>query len=831
MAEFTKLEQYKDQRANYPYPMEAEQDPKLKKEAEYALMQGRAMLADYQTNVFEIAATPGETKRTFRERHEYAAGTYPNSKLKDRVIGTGKGKKTRDGRHITKMNISWDTFPVISKMLDVMLEKNMKQDYDLDSLCVDDDSIQAKEADKAMLKYFISEDFKTLQKLTGYKPGLKIDPAAIGLVTETDVDLYFECGAYPFQREIASVAACNKTKLVSKYKVIQDGSFRDLITHALSGWKFEIDKTTATVKMRKVQIYNPETGACSVVLPYSESNDFENLSKCGEIRTITIKEARTEFPHLNAQQLIYMANCYSYLNPEYSSLIASAMGYGGNLWDASIDPINRCKILLFDYQWLGCDIEDYVKNEGKGIYKPVNFGYELTSDRKRKGDKHIQKKVIKKWAAKWVIGTDIVMHDIAEDIIWYGPDGDRCPGLDYFFTKTGSISLIERCISIQDDIDLANIKLRNALSSAIPAPRMVVQQGLLDNVFMNGIKVQPEANMATLRELGYLIVNAVDDDGKPIFTNQKLVDFLPIGVVEDINVFTGQIIAGINNLREVLGIAQGADGSTPQKYDGAKKTELSQASSNAALFPTFNCFQYLFEAGFNHAVKMWQIIAKDRKIKLNYSPLGQKNLKVLALDPEFTNADINIMLTLGATDQERQQMLTDIAQLKALGIQTGFQQGITTSEYIYLTETLKGGNIKQAMWVMAKIEQKKIAAQKAIDERNQQQNAADQKNSAAQAEINKRGTAVVSETQKRITIMLQEAEKRKTAIVTGMLKTYESETDPTPTGLYEKMMGDANNEIAMIAAQDQQQQQGGPQDEPEQPGAPDNEMQEQQQVA
>jgi hypothetical protein len=56
--------------------------------------------------------------------------------------------------------------------------------------------------------------------------------------------------------------------------------------------------------------------------------------------------------------------------------------------------------------------------------------------------------------------------------------------------------------------------------------------------------------------------------------------------------------------------------------------------------------------------------------------------------------------------------------------------------------------------------------------------------------------------------MLQEAEKRKTAVVTGMLKTYESETDPTPTGLYEQMIQDANKEIAMIVAQDQQGQQG-----------------------
>lgn len=823
---FQRIDTFAGQRANYPPPNDESISPALKQEKEYALIYGRSILCEMVSGAYEFTfqnptCNFGTEKRSMRVLHQYATGTYSTEKLKDSFIGKSPNKK-KNGKHITKVSISFDRLPVISKLYDVVREKNMKQAYDVDANCLDDDSIQAKEADKAMLKYLVQDDTKEIMRRTKFKPNTKLDPQAIGLATEADVDLYFECGAYVFDRELASIAACNKTKLVSNYKVIQDGTFDDLIRYGIAGWKYEIDKTTNTVKLVKIEIYNPELDICPVLIPYSTSNNFENLSKFGWIRTLTIKEIREKNPELGPEELIDLCRNYQYLNPEYGNLImgaySSANGY-------NIDPLNRCKVLVLDYQWLGVDIENYVKNDRRTLFVAKDFDFELDAKAKRNGDKHIQKKVIKKFAAEWVIGTNIMLkYGSDEDIVYYGPDGDRCPGLDFFVTKTGNISLVERSIAVQDDIDLANTKLRNALASAVPSPRMVIQTGLLDNVFLNNIKQQPEDNMATFRELGYLMVNAVDDDGKPIFTNQKLVDFLPMGIQEDINVFTGQILAGINNLREVWGIAQGADGSTPQKYDGVRKTELSAQSSNAALFPTFNCFQYLFEDGFTDCVKKWQIIAKDRNLKLNYSPLGQKNMQILALDKEFTNADLNVQLVLGSTDQELQDLLNDIKELRAIGIKSNFTQGITTSEYIYLSETIKSGNVKQALWVMAKVEQKKIAQQAATDQQNQQNNSNSQIASAEAAEQMKQQTVSIDAKEKRMTIVLQEAEKRITAASTALINDYAKEGGPAAQSTYQKIIDEAHLEIVGVLKQDNApQQQQSPDGQP--PQQPDDSQQ------
>jgi len=801
---FQRITDYVGQQDKTSFPSD-QIDPKLKNDKDYYMAFNNALMSQFVNNGCYLPYTFKEGTRTFQELYQYATGTQSTDKIKGLVIGEHKKK---NGRYITKRNISWASLPILPKMFDVIREKNMRQDYDIDATCIDDDSIQAKEADKSMLKYLVSEDAGEIMRITKFKPDTPLDPKALGLVNDADVDLYFQAGAYSFQREIACLAACNKTKLISNYKVVQDSLFDDLIIYGICGGATRIDPVSKAVKIIKYDFWNPELGMCPIILPYSNFNNFDDLSRFGVIRTMTIGQIKKENPHLSDAEIKYLAKCYSYLNPWYGGLLggsgffggASGIGTGDTM---NRDPINRCKVLVLDSQWLSENKENYIKTDGRSLFKNVNYDYKISDDRKRKGDKMITKKSIVKYTSSWIIGTDMFLsYGPAQDVPYYGEDGDKTPKLDCVFSKTGNISLAERCIALQDDIDVNNVQLRNCLSNVIPAPRMIIQQGLLDNVFLNNAKVEPEDGITTFKELGYLFVNAVDDFGRPIFTNQKLVDFLPMGVQEDINVFAGQILNAINNMREVLGIPQGVDGSTPNPYNGARKTELSMQSSNAALYPTFNCFQYWFETIFDDTVNKWQMIAKQADIKIGYSPLGQRNMQVLKLGKDFTNADFNIKVTMGPTDMELKAIMDDIVALKNQGIQTNFQLGITISEYLMLKEKVLSGNPKEAMYVMAKIEAKKIAKAEATAAANQQQNALDQQNSAAQAELNKQDTARIQGVEDRKTAIVVGADKRKTAASNQILKAHEKPDATPPTDQYQKIMDTANQEILPIILQD-----------------------------
>lgn len=723
--------QYASERENFGYPSD-EVSPELKKQKEYFLAVMNAQMADYYSNYCYIPYEWG-TKRTFTELQAYARGHQPVDKLKQSILG----KKRKDGRRITKMNVSWDTYYKLAQLFDVMREKNMKQEYDVDINCIDNDSIAAKNADKELLKFLIDRNTQDFLEQTSFKPNFQIDPQAMGMRTEADVDIYFETGGYTTQWEIAAKAACSKTKIESNYKVLQDATFDDLITNPLcgiTGWKTYIDPSTKIPKIRKVI-------AERAVVPYSDYNDFNDITRGGEFRIMSLADVRKENPSLTPNDIYYLAQCFQWLNApgllNRLSPLQNGTWSNADKWGA--DPVSRAKVLVLDYQWLSVDIETNIKNvfgNGGTMFKPVKMEYELDNKARRNGEQKIQKKVIRKYYSQWVVGTEYFLsYGTCEDTVYYGEDGNKTPRIDFFFTRTGNASLVERAVAIIDDIDLAIMKQRNALATMPAAPAMAIQKDLLENVFLNGILQQPEDIVQGLIERGILYYNGLDDEGKPLYFagGQKPIDFLDLTKIAGMLGMYGTHIANkVNELREMLGLQNGADAGATSPYQGLGQTELAFQSANASLYPTFNAYNYLFKAAFNDILKKWQIVAKDKDIPVNYSILGNKNLEIIKLSHPFSVAEFNADITIAPSVEERQRLLADITQLKALGTQTNGAQGLTTSEYMYVWKKVMAGNIDEAMFVLAQIEKyKKLEAQQQVSQ-NQQANIQDQQASAQQ---------------------------------------------------------------------------------------------------
>lgn len=725
---------YKGKRTEYPYPNDAI-DPILKREKEYYLAFNQALMADYSSNYCAIPYEFGQ-KRGFEELRSYARGQQTPDKLKRSLFG--EKRKDARGKYPTKMNVSFDTYYKLSQLFDAVRTKNMEQEYDVEVHCIDDDSIAAKNADREMLKFILDRNTQDFLRKTEYQPNLGLDPQAMGLRNEADVDRYFQSGGYTLQWEMACKAACAKTKMVSDFKVLQDATFDDLITNpfgGITGWKTYIEEATKLPKIRKVI---PE----NCIIPYSDKNDYSDITRAAEIRVMSLADVRKENPHLTANDLLYLAECFQWMNPEIRNRLSGMRNQrsgivNGYLNKYDVDPVSRCKVLVLDAQWLSVDIETNLKNEfgnGGGIYKPIPFDYQLDKKAARKGDKVVKKNVIKKYYSQWIIGTDYFLnYGICKDVVYYGEDGNKTPRVDYFFTRTGNASLIERSVAIVDDIDLMIIKQRNTLATLPAAPAIVIQKDLLENVFLNGILQQPEDIIQTLIERGVLYYNGLDDHGKPLYFagGQKPIDFLDLSkIFSSVSAFSAMILEKVNELREVWGLQNGADAGSASPYQGLGQTKLAFQAANASLYPTFNAFNYLFKAAFDDIIKKWQIVAKDREIPLTYSILGNKNLEILRLGRDFTNAEFNCAITIAPSLEEKQALLAEITQLKQLGSQTNGAQGLTTSEYIYVWRKVMAGNIEEAMYVLGEIEAKKRLEAQAINDKNVQDNAMVQQQSA-----------------------------------------------------------------------------------------------------
>lgn len=732
MAQYLKIEDYKGKRFNFPYPSDSI-DPALKLQKDWYYSVCNAMIADYANNYCYVPFEFG-TKRTFETLRAYATGQQGSSKLKDTVLGAHK--KRADGTYATKMNISWDNYYILPKMFDIMRDKNMQAEYDVEVSCIDKDSLATKEAEKSTLKYLLHPATQDFLSRSNYKLPTQSDPKNMGLQNEADVDLYFDTGGYTMQREMACIAASLKTKMVSNYKVTQDSTFDDLISVALTGWKTYIEKSTKLPKVRKVYIDR-------AIIPYSELNDFSDITRGAEIRVMTIADIRRENPSLTSAQLLFLAKSFSWYNPEYSRLVGTKGWYGrqneNNFGNFDTDPISRVKVMVLDAQWLSTDIETNIKNvrsDGDIFWKKAPYTFEQDKKSEKNGDEVIRKNTIRKYYAQWIIGTELFLDfGVCSDVVYYGEDGNKTPKLDYFFVKTGNASLVERCIALVDDIDLAIIKQRNTLATVPAAPGLAIQKDLIENVFLNGIRQQPEDILQALIERGVLYYNGLDDHGKPLYMagGAKPIDFLDVTkIVGVLKTYSDIVIEKVNEIREVLGIPQGADASTPQQYDGLGKTQLSMQASNSALYPTFNSYSYLFRNAFDDIIKKWQIVAKDTGAKIGFSPLGVKNMKILELGKDFSNAEFNIDIQMGTTDAQKQALLASIQQQKALGDQTGGSQGLNVAEWMYIYDRVIAGNIREAMYVMAQIQQKKAKQAAMQEQQNQQNNIQAQQQSAQQ---------------------------------------------------------------------------------------------------
>lgn len=751
---YLKPEDYKGKTNEFTYPIET--DPKKKQEEAYYKGVCEAMMADYASGNCYTSLEFG-AERGIDELRAYAKGKQGAEKIKKWILGKKKlDKSTGKEGYVTKQNISWDVYQKLPQMFDQMRSKNMSNEYDVDLVCVDDDSVGARQATEAMLKFYIDENTRKFAEKAMYKMNVEPNPDEIGLQTNEDIEMYMENGGFMLEWEIAGIAACKKTKIASNYNMLQDEIFDDLLINpeGITGVKVYIEESTKTPKIRKVDIKR-------AIIPYSKRPDFSDNVRAGELREMTIADIRKECPWLSDAYLRKIAKDFAWLNPDYERYCNQpGVGYYGNarrdmneeMNGYSSDPVNRVKVIVLDIQWLSDDIETRHTNDfanGGRLYKEVDHDFKLSKKAIDKGEKVIKKNTIRKYFAKWIVGTECFLDKgIDKAQVYYGEEGNLTPRLDYFFVKTGNSSMIERCVAIADDINLILIKHRNAWATLPAAPAIAIQKQLVENVFLNGQKQSPMDLMQGFIERGILYYDALDDHGDPKYANggQKPIEAMDLGrMASMLTVCSNEMAVKVNELREVLGLQGGSDGGATNPYQGLGQTQLAFEAANSSLMPTFKAFHYLFKGMFDHVIKMWQVVATGNKTKIRANALGVKNMKVLELGKSFTNAEFNTSVNIAPTREEKQMLLTDITKLKDLGATTGGKQGLSVSEYLFLYEKIMSGNIKEAMYAQAKIDKKKAIKaeleQRQIQQANQEANvlATQAKGEEDLAKINAKG--------------------------------------------------------------------------------------------
>lgn len=766
-----------------------------KKGKQYFLDMMYFVISEYFNNVCLIPFDGNmvDSDRTVDELRAYAKGRQSPKKYQPLLVDEQSKNKGA-----SYMNISWKPPGIIPKFRSVVLGMMKKTDFDITTIAVDPQAEQDKNIEKEFLKFSVKPSVQKMAADFGIQPPQRETVNNITLRNGEDVDAFFEMGGFRLQREIASTAAINASFYQSRWGVIKNKIHEDLFDLGIALSKTYEEKLTGIVKHRYV---DPKY----FVGRYTKYPDKRNMDYGGELRPMTISEIIRE-SNLSEEEIAYLSrNLRNYSN--------RALSYDDYEYSGSYDNrnnYNRIKdvdVWVLDIEWISTDVENFryrIREEGNyQYYRRMECGECQSEKEIKRGEKVDTIKTQYLYKCKWVVGTNFIYdEERVRNVITEGKKRAYKPEISYNIFNLKSDSMVSRMIPFADDVAVATFKLRNAVAKAIPSPGLIINKDALTNVTIGGVKMKPKDILDMLPQTGYLVVKELTDYGLPnAATPRAPLTPIPNTLNESINAFLTLINHNIQQIRNVTGVNEVVDASTPNPRIGKAVSQLAAASTNNALYELVDSYKYLKQDSATTALRMIQVIAKYSEVKGKYIMEGANNIKTIEIGKELAIGEYSIIVEMSTTQEEREQMLQELAAMRAARVQGGGVGGIKASTYMAITEMVRSGNIKQARYMASIAEENQRKEDMEVARANAEMNAQTQQQ-AAQAKMEADLMLIEAKKNAEIeTSRIEEEEKRKTLMLEYDLKMRQDSNKITTETMSDSFLNTQQTRNSVVSGQ------------------------------
>ena len=544
------------EKGGYPSPFVS---PEVKNTKEYILSYLKQMYSDHMQKNRTLY---DYQKLTFSENRRYAEGNQNVQKYKDLLDGQGDQ---------SYMNLDWSPIAIIPKFVDVIVGGMMNQEFDVLCNAIDPLSTDKRKQEKAdLMTDMAMKDVS--EKLKGMGVDILQDRKALD--DEEEVDLYMDLN-YKQSAEIAMEQAIKFVMEACDFDVVKEDLLRDLVTIGICGVKTETD-TNGQVKMRYV---DPQR----LVTSYTSSPDFRDIVHAGEIVRMNIRDlkkiAGDQFDDEEYKDMAKLVSMkYGNNDRPYDS---NGYGYGGH-------PYDDYTIEVMDAEFLSIDSYKYEKKNnrfGGYSFHKKDFEYDPPKNsRYKREQKNIQVK--NRYVGKFIVGTDFVF-DFGRAKNQERPKGFMsetmmsyvvfAPGMKDMRIK----SLVSRMIPFADQIQLAHLKIQQLVAKARPKG-LAIEVGGLENVTKGdgGATFDPLELQSIYDQTGNFYYRRIDDEGNAS-SGPPIIE-LENGIGRDLTNLIGIYNYNLDRIRDVTGINEVRDGSTPSKDSLIGVQKMALMSSNNA---------------------------------------------------------------------------------------------------------------------------------------------------------------------------------------------------------------------------------------------------------
>ena len=643
----------------------------------------------------------------FHELRLYARGEQSIQKYKDELSINGD---------LSYLNLDWTPVPIIPKFVDIVVNGMAQRSFDVKAYSQDEYGMyQRTEYMKSILRDINAKEFKDNAKVL-FNMDLYENKEMELPETQEELDLHMQL-SYKQSIELAEEQAINVILEGSDYDTIRSRVLRDIVVCGIGAIKTSFDFSHGAT----VEYVDP----ANVVYSKTKSPYFDDIYYVGEVKTIPINELVRQFPELTEEDLQYIRDNVKRNN--YSHGFDSNHSADKNLID----------VLYFEYKtYTNSTYKIKTTSAGgeKAIEKPDTFN----PPAEKQGDfQRVIRQVECLYEGVKILGIEKILRWRKAENMMRDQSSFNKVKMNYSMVAPRMYnekieSLVKRITGFADMIQLTHLKLQQVLAKMVPDGVYLDADGLAEIDLGNGTNYNPQEALNMFFQTGSIIGRSFTQDGDP---NPGKIPIQQIS-----NGAGGQKLASLiqtynyylQMIRDVTGLNEAVDASTPDKHALVGIQKIAAANSNTATRHILNGMLYLTSDTCEKlSLRISDILEYSPTKESFMQAIGSRNVANLEHISELYLYDFGIFLTL-EPDEEEKQLLEN-------NIQMAIQQKlIELDDAIDIREVR---NLKVANQLL-KLKKKKKQER---DQQLQQQNIKAQ----SDANINAQRQAAESEVQKQ----------------------------------------------------------------------------------
>ena len=673
---------------------------------EYGLAVGRAIEGEWFRNYRGGAGGSGYAinYNNYHNLRLYARGEQPVQKYKDELAINGD---------LSYLNIDWKPVPVISKFVDIVVNGMSEKSYELKAFAVDPFSIQKRTKYARDLMRDVQE--KELAEQINQTLGITITSPQfreLGLESDEEVKLHLQLD-YKQSVEIAEEELLEDVLNRNKYELTRRKIAQDLTILGIGAVKTNWSKEKGII----IDYVDPAT----LIYSYTEDPNFEDIYYVGEVKSINLADLKTQFPYLSDEE---MEQIQKY--PGNSEYLRN--------WSGRNDE-QTVQVIYFEYKTYSDQVFKVKKTATgleKALEKPDTF-----SPPENENFEVVSRTIETLYSGAKILGHPMMLKwELAENMTRPFADTTRVK-MNYNICAPriykGRIeSIVSRITGFADMIQLTHLKIQQVLARVVPDGVFLDMDGLAEVDLGNGTNYNPAEALNMYFQTGSIVGRSLTQDGDPNRGKVPIQELQTGSGGNKIGTLIQTYQYYLQMIRDVTGLNEARDGSTPDKDTLVGLQKLATNASNTATRHLQQAMSYLtIRTAENVSLRISDSLEFPFTKQALENSISRYNLATLAEISDLNLHDFGIFIEL-EPDEEQQAQLEQNIQI---ALKSG---GIDLEDAIDLREIK---NIKLANQMLKERRRRKQER----DQRNQQANI------QAQAEANAKASeaSALAELQKQ----------------------------------------------------------------------------------